>query len=68
MFMTMFMLAAVYLFFLYALWIAGGFDTYSLIFIGGLMLFIQFFFSGKLALWALAGESSESRKRRSCTR
>jgi|GEM_PF-3682272 len=40
MFMTMFMLAAVYLLFLYALWIFGGFDTFSLIFIAGIMLCI----------------------------
>jgi heat shock protein HtpX len=55
MFMTMFMLAAVYLLFLYALWIFGGVDTYGLIFIAGIMLFIQFFFSGKLALWSVGG-------------
>jgi len=55
MFMTMFMLAAVYLLFLYALWIFGGVDTYSLIFIAGIMLFIQFFFSDKLALWGVGG-------------
>src|SRR4030067_1567765 len=53
MFMTMFMLAAVYLLFLYALWIFGGVDTYTLIFIAGIMLFIQFFFSDKLALWGV---------------
>ncbi len=55
MFMTMFMLAAVYLLFLYALWIFGGFDTYTLIFIAGIILFIQFFFSDKLALWGVGG-------------
>ena len=55
MLLTMFMLAAVYLLFLYALWIFGGVDTYSLIFIAGLMLFIQFFFSDKLALWSVGG-------------
>ncbi|MDP3103694.1 MAG: zinc metalloprotease HtpX [Candidatus Methanoperedens sp.] len=51
----MFMLAAVYLLFLYALWIFGGVDTYSLIFIAGIILFIQFFFSDKLALWGVGG-------------
>jgi heat shock protein HtpX len=55
MLLTMFMLAAVYLLFLYALWIFGDVDTYSLIFIAGLMLFIQFFFSDKLALWSVGG-------------
>jgi Zn-dependent protease with chaperone function len=55
MLLTMFMLAAVYLLFLYALWIFGGVDKYSLIFIAGIMLFIQFFFSDKLALWSVGG-------------
>jgi len=53
--MTLFMLAAVYLLFLYALWLFGGVDTYSLIFIAGIMLFLQFFFSDKLALWGVGG-------------
>ncbi|TRZ89165.1 MAG: zinc metalloprotease HtpX [Methanosarcinales archaeon] len=53
MLMTMLILAAIYLLFLYALWIFGGIGTYSLIFIAGLMLFIQFFFSDKLALWGV---------------
>ena len=53
MFMTMFMLAAIYILFLYALWIFGGVGTYSLIFIAGIMLFIQLFFSDKLALWGV---------------
>lgn len=55
MFLTMLMLAGVYLLFLYALWIFGGVDTYSLIFIAVIMLFLQFFFSDKLALWGVGG-------------
>lgn len=55
MLMTMFMLASVYLLFLYALWIFGEVDTYSLIFIAGIMMFVQFFFSDKLALWGVGG-------------
>ena len=62
MFMTMVMLAAVYLLFLYALWIFGGLDTFSLIFIAGIMLFIQFFFSDKLALWGVGGRIVNERE------
>jgi heat shock protein HtpX len=55
MFLTMLLLAAVYLLFLYVLWFFGGVGTYSLIFIAGIMLFIQFYFSDKLALWSVGG-------------
>lgn len=55
MLLTMFLLAALYLFFLAFLATYGGIGTSGLIFIAAIMLFVQFFFSDKLALWSMGG-------------
>src|SRR3990170_5123284 len=55
MMLTMFLLAALYLFFLVVLSEYGGIGTYGLIMFAGFFLFIQFFFSDKLALWSMGG-------------
>ncbi|MCE8423604.1 MAG: zinc metalloprotease HtpX [Candidatus Methanoperedens sp.] len=55
MLLTMFLLAALYLFFLAILATYGGVGTSGLMFIAAIMLFIQFFFSDKLALWSMGG-------------
>ena len=55
MILTMFLLAAVYLFFLAILSAYGGFGTYSLMAFAGIFLFIQYFFSDKIALWSMGG-------------
>ena len=52
---TMFLLAALYLFFLVVLSEYGGIGTYGLIMFAGFFLLIQFFFSDKLALWSMGG-------------
>ncbi len=51
MFLTMFLLAALYLFFAVVLWQAGV-DLVSLLVIVGLMLFFQYYFSDRLVLLA----------------
>ena len=53
--LTMFLLAALYLFFLVVLSEYGGIGTYGLIVFAGFFLLIQFFFSDKLALWSMGG-------------
>ncbi len=55
MLLTMFLLAAVYLFFLTVLSYYGGVGTYGLMVFAGFFLFIQFFFSDKLVLWSMGG-------------
>lgn len=55
MMLTMFLLAAVYLFFLVVLSEYGGVGTYGLIVFAGFFLLIQFFFSDKLVLWSMGG-------------
>ncbi len=55
MMLTMFLLAAVYLFFLVVLSVYGGVGTYGLIVFAGFFLLIQFFLSDKLVLWSLGG-------------
>ncbi len=55
MMLTMFLLAAVYLFFLVVLSVYGGVGTYGLIVFAGFFLLIQFFFSDKLVLWSMGG-------------
>ncbi len=52
---TMFLLAALYLFFLVILWAYGGVGTFYLIIFAGFFLFIQFFLSDKLVLWSVGG-------------
>ncbi len=53
--LTMFLLAAVYLFFVAILSYYGGVGTYGLMVLAGFFLFIQFFFSDKLVLWSMGG-------------
>ncbi len=55
MMLTMFLLAAVYLFFLVVLSEYGGVGTYGLIVFAGFFLLIQFFLSDKLVLWSMGG-------------
>lgn len=55
MMLTMFLLAAVYLFFLVVLSEYGGVGTYGLIVFAGFFLLVQFFFSDKLVLWSMGG-------------
>ncbi len=55
MMLTMFLLAAVYLFFLVILWAYVGVGTTGLMFVAGAFLLIQFFFSDKLVLWSMGG-------------
>lgn len=55
MMLTMFLLAALYLFFLVVLSEYGGIGTYGLIVFAGFFLLIQFFFSDKLVLWSMGG-------------
>lgn len=52
MFLTMFLLAAVYLFFLVVLWQAGVSYTGIIIFVG-IMLAVQYYFSDRMVLWSM---------------
>ncbi len=55
MFITMFLLAALYLAFITVLWSAGV-DYVSLAIIAAVLLGIQYFMSDKLALWSMGGK------------
>ncbi len=55
MMLTMFLLAALYIFFLIVLSSYGGVGTYGLIVFAGFFLLIQFFLSDKLVLWSMGG-------------
>ncbi|MCD4840976.1 MAG: zinc metalloprotease HtpX [Methanosarcinales archaeon] len=55
MFLTMFLLAVVYLFFLAVLFSQGAGMNIMLIFIGGFM-FLQYFMSDKLVLWSMGAK------------
>ncbi len=55
MMLTMFLLAALYLFFLVILSEYGGVGIYGLMIFAGFFLLIQFFFSDKLVLWSMGG-------------
>lgn len=55
MFLTMFLLAVVYLFFLAVLFSQGAGMSVMLIFIGGFM-FLQYFMSDKLVLWSMGAK------------
>jgi heat shock protein HtpX len=55
MMLTMFLLAALYHFFLFVLAAYGGVGTYGLMVFAGFFLLIQFFFSDKLVLWSMGG-------------
>ncbi len=55
MFLTMFLLAVLYLFFLAVILAFGGGLTYILIVIMLFVLFLQFFFSDRLVLWTTGG-------------
>ncbi|WP_258360057.1 zinc metalloprotease HtpX [Moorella sulfitireducens (nom. illeg.)] len=52
MFLTMFLLAAVYLFFLAVLWQAGVSYTGIILFVG-IMLAVQYYFSDRMVLWSM---------------
>ena len=52
MFITMFLLATVYLAFLAALWYAGA-DSFTMVVVAGLMIGAQYFFSDRLVLWSM---------------
>lgn len=52
MFLTMFLLAALYLFFLAVLWQSGVSYSGIIIFVG-IMLFSQYYFSDRLVLWSM---------------
>ncbi|MGC9195594.1 MAG: zinc metalloprotease HtpX [Syntrophobacteraceae bacterium] len=59
MFFVMFLLAALYLFFLAFLWKAGvGFLGMALI--AGVLLLVQFFFSDKIVLWSMGAREVDS--------
>ncbi|MBE0521087.1 MAG: zinc metalloprotease HtpX [Candidatus Methanoperedenaceae archaeon] len=55
MLLTMFLLAALYLFFLVIISTYGGVGTYGMIFFAGIFLGLQFLFSDKLVLWSMGG-------------
>ncbi len=55
MMLTMFLLAAIYLFFLTILWSYGGVGVYGLMFFAGIFLLIQYSLSDKLVLWSMGG-------------
>lgn len=52
MFVTMFLLFALYLAFITVLWFAG-LDFFSLLVIAGVLLGVQYYFSDKLVLWSM---------------
>lgn len=56
MLLTMFLLAALYLFFLVIISTYGGVGTYGMIFFAGIFLGLQFLFSDKLVLWSMGGK------------
>ncbi len=63
--LTMFLLAAVYLFFLAVILAFGQSWTYILIFFMFIILFLQFFFSDRFVLWSVGGhEVSEQEEPR----
>ncbi|MDO8689783.1 MAG: zinc metalloprotease HtpX [Dehalococcoidia bacterium] len=55
MFITMFLLGALYLAFLTVLWSAGV-DYLSMVIIAGILLAVQYFMSDKLALWSMGAK------------
>lgn len=55
MLLTMFLLAALYLFFLVIISTYGGVGTYGLIVFAGIFLGIQYLFSDRLVLWSMGG-------------
>ena len=55
MLLTMFLLAALYIFFLVIISTYGGVGTYGMIFFAGIFLGAQFLFSDKLVLWSMGG-------------
>lgn len=55
MMLTIFLLSALYLFFLVVLYYYGGVGTSSLAVFAGAFMLIQFFFSDKLVLWSTGG-------------
>lgn len=61
MFLTMLLLAALYLFFLVVLWKAGA-DAMTMLIFVGVMLFIQYFYSDKLILLSMGAREVSSRE------
>lgn len=61
MFFTMFLLAAVYLFFLAVLWEAGVSYTGLIIFVA-LMLGVQYYFSDRMVLWSMGAREVSPRE------
>ncbi|WP_406677678.1 zinc metalloprotease HtpX [Moorella sp. ACPs] len=61
MFLTMFLLAAVYLFFLVVLWQAGVSYTGIIIFVG-IMLAVQYYFSDRMVLWSMGAREVSPRE------
>ncbi|MDP2728691.1 MAG: zinc metalloprotease HtpX [Dehalococcoidia bacterium] len=59
MFITMFLLAALYLAFLVVLW-AIGIDYFSLIIVAAALLGVQYFLSDRLALWSMGAKEVSS--------
>lgn len=55
MMLTMFLLAAVYLFFLVILAVYVGVETYGLLILAAIFLLVQFFLSDRLVLWSMRG-------------
>lgn len=55
MLLTMFLLAALYLFFLVVISAYGNVGTMGLMFFAGIFIFLQFMFSDKLVLWSMGG-------------
>ncbi|KYH32752.1 zinc metalloprotease HtpX [Neomoorella mulderi] len=61
MFLTMFLLAALYLFFLAVLWQAGVSYTGMIIFVG-IMLAVQYYFSDRMVLWSMGAREVSPRE------
>ncbi|CEP67389.1 Peptidase M48 [Moorella glycerini] len=61
MFLTMFLLAALYLFFLAVLWQAGVSYTGIIIFVG-IMLAVQYYFSDRMVLWSMGAREVSPRE------
>lgn len=59
---TMFLLVALFLFFLAFLSTIIGVSTYLLILIAGIFLFAQFYFSDKIALWSMGAKVVSERE------
>ncbi|NLW07011.1 MAG: zinc metalloprotease HtpX [Clostridia bacterium] len=61
MFLTMFLLAALYLFFLVVLWQSGMSYSGIIIFVGA-MLFFQYYYSDRMVLWSMRAREVSARE------